>query len=128
MPTPNHFGIAIGHNVASGSVNDFVPYQPKTLGIQFTKRTPTMNGLSQEGPYVRFIYDLLSEVQLQAVFTQAGITGVNVTREVTIHAQDLDFVWTYYNGIAVKPANETRRGFWFYSVPLLIMDLHEVGT
>lgn len=128
MATPNHFGIAIGHNIASGSINNFVPYQPKTLGVQFTRRTPTMTGINQEGAYVRFLFDLLSETQWKAVMSQAGLTGIYLQREVTIQAQDLDFNWTYFNGTAVKPANEGRKGFWFYNVPLLIIDLHEVGT
>lgn len=116
---PN-FGIAIGNDNAAG-VTDFVPYQPLTPGIQYARRTPTPEGIKEEGPFIIFTFGLLSEVQFRALKTQSGIIAAR-TSLVTLYAQDDNYDWVYWNGRAIAP-KLTRRGYFMNDVPLLIRSL-----
>src|SRR5688572_398219 len=119
---PN-FGIGIGHNLAPEDVEDFVPYQPLTEGLQYTRRSKTAGGHKEEGAFIRFMFGLLTEVQFQAMLTQAGVLTLEVC-EVTIYAQNKNYDWVYWNGTAVKPELKGRKGFHLNNVPLLITDIH----
>lgn len=129
---PN-FGIAQGHNASMEAIEDFVPYQPLTPGLQYTRRSPTAGGVEDEGPFIPFTFGRLSEDQYRALLLQAGLLieeepGVFVseeTAEVTLYAQDENFHWLRLNGTAIRPVNVTRRGFFLQDVPLLVIDIHE---
>jgi hypothetical protein len=105
----------------------FVPYQPLTAGLQFTRRTMTAGLLPvDEAPYIRFIFGLLSESQYQAMLTQASIL-VALRREVTLYAQNRNYEWVRFNGTAIKPENEGRRGYFLNNVPLLVIGIHDAA-
>lgn len=123
---PN-FGIAIGWNADAGDVEDFVPYQPLTPGLQYTRRTPTAASHEDEAPFIRFVFGVMSEAEYQAMLTQAGVSTLDEV-EVTIRAQDENYTWDYFNGRAVKPRNEGRKGFHLTNVPLLITGIHLATT
>lgn len=120
---PN-FGIAIGHDAEIGDIDDFVPYQPLTPGLQWTRSTPTADGVIKEAPFIRFMFEILSETQYQAMLTQAGVYSFD-TRDVTLYAQDENYEWKLLRGIAIKPLNEGRRGFHLRNVPLLVINVRE---
>lgn len=120
---PN-FGIAIGHNADLADIDDFVPYQPLTPGLQWTRSVATADGVIREGAYIRFIFEILTEAQNAAMLNQAGVYSFN-TREVTLYAQDENYEWKRLNGTAIKPVNEGRRGFHLRNVPLLVINIRE---
>jgi hypothetical protein len=108
-------------------VEDFVPYQPLTEGVQYTRRSTTASGVNDEGAFIRFMFGILSETQYQAMLTQAGVYTAD-TALVTLYAQDENYEWTYINGTAVKPLNAGRKGFFLYNVPLLIREIFLAAT
>lgn len=123
---PN-FQIGLGHNAAAVDVVDFVPYQPLTPGLQYTRRSSTAGGYEDEGPFIRFTFGVMTEVEYRAMLTQAGVLSAE-TALVTLYAQDENYNWDYFNGKAIKPRLEGRRGFHLNNVPLLIVGIFAATT
>jgi hypothetical protein len=121
------FKIGIGHDLLEADLDNFVPYQPKTPGLQWTRRSDAADlSVHEEGPFIRFTWGLMDETQYQALIAQCGLLTLK-TRLVTIYAQDDNYVWQRFNAIAVKPLSITRRGYWLYDVPLLAKQLESLG-
>lgn len=123
---PN-FGIAIGWNADAGDIADFIPYQPLTEGFQWTRRSTTVDGLVDEGGFIRFMFSILTEDENRDMLTQSGVYTLR-TCQVTIKAQDENYSWTFFNGWSNKPQNAGRKGFHLMGVPLLINGLFGATT
>ena len=119
------FKIGIGWNLAEGSLAPFVPYQPLTPGLQYTRRSALAYGVKDEGPFILFTWGQISESDFQALLTQAGLLSAT-EGPVTLWAQNDNYIWTRLNGTAVKPLNEGRKGYWLNNVPLLVKGIFNV--
>lgn len=119
------FKIAHDWNRPEIDLAPFVPYQPLTPGLQYTRRTPLADGVKDEGPFILFTWGQIDESQFQALKAQAGL-NVFKQRQVTLWAQNENYTWVRLNGTAVLPLNEGRRGYWLNNVPLLVKGIFNV--
>lgn len=120
-----NFKIFTGHDVALGSLVDFSPYQPMTIGIQYTQRNYSVSGdISDFAPFLPFTFPIMTEAQYITHLTQIGLATASLKRAaVTVYAQNDSFGWVRYNGYAQRALTLNRKGFFLRDVPLLITHL-----
>lgn len=92
-----------GLNVALVSLTTLAP-QPRSEGVKATRRVYSANGAVQdEGLYVELAWSVFVDATAyNAMLTVFGLAAAR-TAEVTIYARNDLYVWTRYNGLAVRP-------------------------
>jgi hypothetical protein len=100
--------------------------QPRSTGVQPTRRTFTGNSILDEGLYCELIWDggIDDATQYRGILGYFGLHNATY-RPVTIYARNDLFEWIRYNGIAVRP--EPVWEAYFPRLTVLIRDLQEIG-
>ena len=107
---------ATGWNVALISLVALDP-QPRTdITTQPVQRNYSASRAVHEiGLYINLQWSMIeSSAQYQALLDQLGL-GEALTNQVTIYVPDFEYVFTRYNGIAIRPQQgvHVRRGDYF---------------
>lgn len=129
-PTTFAYRVKDGHGQTLFEDDDVAP-QPRTSGVQVTRRVHSVSGgLQDEFLYVEMLFSALESVsQFQAVLTQFGVLSA-MTNEVTIMARDQTLQWATYNGTAVQPqmgADVQYSRYYPRDVVMLIRDLELIS-
>lgn len=96
------YRVADGHNIALGSLTTISP-QPRSTGVQATRRTYVGAGVYEEGLYVELQWDVLQTgVMYQDILTLFGV-NTELTNQITLYARNEVFAWRRYNGLAIRP-------------------------
>lgn len=123
------YKVADGHDVALANLNDVTP-QPKTHGIQSTRRTHAADGtVYDEGQFVELEFGMIESVSdYQTMLSQFGVQTAT-TNEVTIYVRDETFAWVRKNGSAVRPrpGKDIKWDFFPSKITLLIRDLEDAS-
>lgn len=120
---------AVGHGVALVSLIDLIP-QPRTdATTQPVQRNDSASGaVHEQGLWIALQWSYLdSGVEYAALLDQFGLGADAVPQaNVTIYVPNFEFVFTRYNGIAVRPhmGQDVRRSAQFIrDVSLIIKHL-----
>lgn len=97
------YRVATGHGVSLGSLTVLSP-QPRSAGLQYVRRTVMPNGsLVAEGAYVELLWNTIRNASMyQTLLTAFGLHSA-MSANVTVYIRDDLFVWTRYNGRAIRP-------------------------
>lgn len=97
------YKIAEGHGVALVSLTDIDP-QPRSAGVKHTRTTYAASGVVyREAAYLELQWSVVgSATDYQALLAQFGLDAL-ISANVTVYARDDQFVWTRWNGRAVRP-------------------------
>ena len=119
------YRVADGHDVVLGSLTVLDP-QPRTDGIQSTRRTFSGNGTpNDEGQFVVFDYSVVpSASDYQSILSDFGIQSAT-SNDVTVYVRDETFAWVRKNGKAIRPQPrvDVRWDFFPRNVQILVRDL-----
>lgn len=120
------YKIGVGLDVPLVDLDDIIP-QPATVGLQYARRTFAASGVVvDELPFVEFEFSTLdSPTQYVALLTQFGLASAT-TADVTVYVQNENYVWTRYNGKAVKPlvgSDGARNNFFLRGFTILVKNL-----
>lgn len=117
---------AEGHDVALESLIPFDP-QPRTQGIQATRRTYLPDGTVQDdGEYVEFEFDYFeTEAKYRAQLANGGLDDATAAA-VTVYVKNTLYNWVRMNGTAVRPLpgeSVQRRQYMLHNIKILVRDL-----
>jgi hypothetical protein len=120
------YRIAYNHDVPLASLIAVNP-QPRSNGVQPTRRTHTGNGVIDEALWCEWIWDggIDDSVAYQNILIACGLLTTAKWRSVTIYTRNDLFVWTRFNGMAIRPEPVWEQ--YFPRLTLLIRDLQEIG-
>jgi len=92
-----------GFNIATASMSIITP-QPRSTGVQSTKRTFAANGnVFESALYIELLFSVLpTAYEYQQLLAQFDLNTF-INKNVTIYAPDEQFFWQRFNGIAVRP-------------------------
>lgn len=122
------YKIADGHDVVEGSLTTVTP-QPKSIGIAYTQRDYCGAGISQQGAYTIWRYNVLTAEEYDDLLTAFGLASA-LTNEVTVMTIDDTRTFVRKNGTIVRPQPEVdlRMGMPFYNdVAFYITDLEDAA-
>lgn len=116
-----------GHGVALVDMEAIIP-QPRSDAVtQPVQRNETASGAVHEiGLYIILQWNVLTVARYQVLLDQFGLDGSNLTNQVTVYVPNFEYVWTRYNGIAVRPqqGRDLRRSQYFiHDLSLTIKNL-----
>jgi hypothetical protein len=91
--------------------------QPRSQGIQYTRRTHAADGtVYEEGPYVVWEFTALTDAQYATLLTAFGLSASATTNAVTIYTIDRTTnSWVRKNGTIMLPelGRDARRRDYF---------------
>lgn len=121
----SYYSYGTGHDVALVDMTLFSP-QPRSLGVQPTRRVYTASGaVIEEGYYVELLWNVLPASKWNTLINALGLGGA-LYAEVTIRIPNHQFAYTRYNGTAVRPqigSEVMRQGYFLRNVSILVRDM-----
>lgn len=108
--------IALGHDVALVDLDPIVP-QPRTdtTTAPVVRNYGVSGAVHEQGLYIALLWSMLDPAtEYQTLLGQFGLDG-DLSAEVTVYVPDHEYVYTRYNGIAIRPEQgvDIRRTEYF---------------
>ncbi len=124
---PSDYRVATGHGVALGSLVAVNP-QPRTdATTQAVLRSDALSGaVHEQGLYIALQWSaIFTASDYAALLDQFGV-GAALNANVTVYVPNFEYVYTRYNGIAVRPQqgiDVRRTDYYIRDVTILIKNL-----
>lgn len=124
------YAIKAGYDQALIDLVALTP-QPASNGIQYTVRDDAVDGsVSEQGPFIELRWSVMESItEYTTLLTQFGLNAAT-TVAITLYCPSNLYVFTRYNGIAVRPEagkDVSRREYLLRDVVIIVRDL-ELST
>lgn len=123
------YAAAVGHNIALGSLITIAP-QPRTdVTTQPVQRNASASGgVHEQGLFIVLQWSMLDPTtEYAALLDQFGLGADAVPQaNVTLYCPNFEYVFTRYNGIAVRPEQGTdikRSNTFIVDVSIIVKNL-----